>query len=69
MKIGDRVLFTFLGQPKKGEIIMKHSTGIFKVKSDGGTIYPFIYSKKPVESKKKTKTKEVVSGYIIELIK
>jgi len=69
MKIGDRVLFTFLGQTKKGEIIMTHSTGIFKVKSDGGTIYPFIYSKKPIESKKKSKSKDVVIGYIIELIK
>lgn len=66
MKVGDRVLFTFLGVRKKGEIILKQETGKFKVKSDGGTIYPFIYSKKPVETKKKSK--EVVTGYIIEKI-
>jgi hypothetical protein len=60
-KVGDRVLFTFLGQRKNGEIILKHSTGVFKIKSDGGTIYPFIYDKEPSKT-----NKGVVNGYIIE---
>ena len=50
-KIGDKVRFTFLGQPMVGVIIEKVDRVKWKVKSTKGTIYPFIYGKEPVKKK------------------
>lgn len=66
MKVGDRVLFTFLGTPLKGVIIEKVDKVKWKVKSDSGTVYPFIYGKEPV--KKKGVKLEKPLGVILEII-
>ena len=52
-KVGDRVLFTFLSQRIKGEIIEKEVGGKFKVMGDKGIIYPSIYAKTPAKKKGK----------------
>ena len=67
-KIGDRVLFTFLGQTLKGEIIAKVDKVKWKIKSDKGTIYPFIYGKEPKPVKGKGKKQEKPLGVIIKKI-
>jgi hypothetical protein len=58
-KVGDRVLFTFLGSKYKGVITEKVDNFKFKVTADDGTNYPFVHKKKP------NKTESVLS-YIIE---
>ena len=50
-KVGDRVIFTFLGQRQKGSVTEKLKGGKYKVVSDDGTTYPFIYGKEPVKKK------------------
>ena len=40
LKVGDRVLVTFLGTPTEGTIIQLSDEGMYKVKSDRGTIFP-----------------------------
>lgn len=52
-KVGDKVLFTFLGQKKKGIIISKVNNIKCKIKSDDGSTYPSIYTKE-TQSKKKS---------------
>jgi len=65
-KIGDRVKFTFLGQTLLGVILDKGDKDKWKIKSDEGTIYPFIYAKEPVNVKGQTLIKPL--GIIIEKI-
>jgi len=50
-KVGDIVLFTFLGGKMKGTIIEKVDRLKWKVKANDGTVYPFIYGKEPVKKK------------------
>lgn len=61
-KIGDKVLFTFLGQEMKGEIIAKADRVKWKIRCTTGTVYPFIYGKepKPVKGKKQEKPLGVI---------
>lgn len=40
LKVGDRVLVTFLGTPTEGVIIQLTEGGLYKVKSERGTILP-----------------------------
>jgi hypothetical protein len=64
-KVGDSVLFTFLGEERYGVITEKVNNLKWKVKcSTTGTIYPFIYGKEPV--KKKGVKYEVPLGVIIK---
>jgi len=67
-KIGDKVLFTFLGQTMKGELIEKVDRIKWKIKSEKGTIYPFIYGKepKPVKGKKQEKPLGVILKKLTE---
>ena len=66
MKIGDRVLFTFLGTTLTGVITEKIDKVKWKVLCDSGTVYPFIYGKEPV--KKKGVKYETPLGVILEII-
>jgi hypothetical protein len=66
MKVGDRVRFTFLGSELMGVIIAKVDNVKWKVKADGGSIYPFIYGKEPV--KKKGVKLDKPLGVILEII-
>ncbi len=66
MKVGDRVRFTFLGSELMGVITEKVDRVKWKVKGDGGTIYPFIYGSEPV--KKKGTKYEKPLGVILEII-
>lgn len=50
-KVGDKVLFTFLGQELRGVIIEKADRVKWKIKCSTGTVYPFIYGKEPVKKK------------------
>ena len=50
-KVGDKVLFTFLGTELTGVIIEKADRVKWKIKCSTGTIYPFIYGKVPVKKK------------------
>lgn len=69
MKVGDKVLFTFLGQEMKGEIIARVNKDKWKVKCTSGTVYPFIYGKEPTPVKKKKGEASVtVLGYIIKIL-
>lgn len=67
MKIGDKVIFTFLGQTLRGEIIERVNKEKLKVKSTEGTIYPFIYEKQP-QPNKKGELPPNVFGYIVKVI-
>ena len=40
LKLGTKVIVTFLGQPEKGTIIELTEEGMYKVKSDRGIIFP-----------------------------
>jgi acetolactate synthase small subunit len=58
-KVGDKVLFTFLGERLKGTITEKIDSFQFRVIDTSGYNYPFVYKKKPNK-------KEQVLSYIIE---
>lgn len=63
-KVGDSVLFTFLGETMKGEIIAKDGTR-FKILEYGtGMKYPSIRKEEP---KKLSKTEQMI-GFIIKKI-
>lgn len=64
--IGDRVLFTFLGEKIRGEITEKVDRVKFKIRADDGTVYPWIYGKEPV--KVKGKRLEKALGVIVGLL-
>lgn len=61
-KVGDRVLFSFLSGDKVGVIIKRVDKVKWKIRSDDGTVYPFIFTKKPTSKKKG----ETVLGFIIK---
>ena len=63
-QIGDKILFTFLGEEQYGVITEKVDKLKWKVKSTDGTVYPFIYGKEPV--KKKGVKYEAPLGVIIK---
>jgi hypothetical protein len=67
MKVGDKVIFTFLGQKKTGEIIERVNNEKWKIKSIEGTIYPFIYETPP-QPTKKGESRPNIYGYILEVI-
>jgi len=50
-KVGDEVLFTFLGEEYTGTISDKIDNNRWKVEGSNGTIYPFIYGKQPINNK------------------
>lgn len=52
MKVGDKVIFIFLGSPMEGEVIERTNKEKVKVKGSDGTIYPSIYQKPPKPDKK-----------------
>jgi len=65
-KVGDIVIFTFLGGRMRGEIIEKVDKVRWKVKANDGTIYPFIFGKEPIKEKGKTLEKPL--GVIIKKV-
>ena len=50
-KVGDEVLFTFLGEMYKGVLLNKIDKVKWRIQSDSGKIFPFIYNKPPVKKK------------------
>jgi len=63
-KVGDEVLFTFLGEEYIGVIIDKVDRVKWKVQCSNGTVYPFIYGKQPI--KKRGSKLEIPLGIIIK---